>query len=267
MDSILWEQIFQGEQIPAKLTQQGWARLPAEHIRQKYGGRPRILAKMDEYDALPEVFRKHDAAIVSLSNREYAILRLGRKGRPLFPSLPRDFGPSPRYVDVSALTTRILSLPWMEHFTAESQAIDAAVASCILHDFCGESAFVLTVRGRRRFVGELPIRFRRPGQDDLVFPLKAGGFQLEIDAGYETEQALWLIEAKQRVQETYNLRQVYFPYVFWRRYFRARRVGKEVRLLYLMYSSHQYFLVELAVEDENVWNAIRPVRQQWYVLG
>ena len=260
-----WEAIFSGESIPQTLEKQGWATVTAEIIRKKYHKEPRLLAKTDAYEALPEVFRKNDAALLSLTNEEYAILRLGNKGKPLFPKLPPVLD-SPKHIDIEHCARRIVTLPWEEHFASESQAIDAALAARILQDFVGDENLVLTIRGRRRFQKPVPLRFSLKGRV-TEFPLKARGFQIEVDGGYESPRHVYLLEAKNKAHKTFNLRQVMFPYLFWKDYLRAREANKSVRPIYLIYTAHNYFLYEFTVEKEDVLNALRVVRAGWYVLG
>ncbi len=260
-----WEAIFEGEHIPQTLEKQGWATITTEVIRKKYHKEPRLLAKTDAYEALPEVFRKNDAALLSLTNEEYAILRLGNKGKPLFPKLPPVIG-RPTHIHIENCARRIVTLPWEEHFTSESQAIDAALAAHILQNFVGDERLVLTIRGRRWFQKSLPLRFSLKGRV-TEFPLKAHGFQVEVDGGYESPRHVYLLEAKNKAHKTFNLRQVMFPYLFWKDYLRGRNTTKTVRPIYMVYTAHNYFLYEFTVEKEDVLNSLYVVRAGWYVLG
>ena len=260
-----WEAIFEGEHIPQTLEKQGWVTITAEVIRKKYHKEPRLLAKTDAYEALPTVFRENDAAPLSLTNEEYAILRLGNKGKPLFPKLPPVLD-SPNHINIENCARRIVTLPWEEHFTSESQAIDAALAARILQDFVGEENLVLTIRGRRRFQKSLPLRFSLKGKV-AEFPLKSQGFQIEVDGGYESPRHVYLLEAKNKAHKTFNLRQVMFPYLFWKDYLRGRNATKTVRPIYMVYTAHNYFLYEFTVRNEDVLNSLRVVRAGWYVLG
>jgi len=268
----IWREIFDGEKIPQSLDARGFAILTAATIKNKYHQEPRLLAKIDAAEYLPEVFAQHDAAILSRTNSEYVIMRLGDKGKPLFPSLRlKDmWRTSPVFVDFRKLQRQIATIPWEKHFTSESQALDAAVAAHILQNFVGEGQWQLTIRGRRRFQGEVPLRFRVGRNREtriLEFPAVATGFQFEVDGGYEAPRHVYLIEAKNKIQETFNLRQVVFPYLFWTRYLRTQNVAKGVRPIFLLYTAHHYLLVELQVEEEDILNAVTVRRQGWYVLG
>jgi transcriptional regulator with XRE-family HTH domain len=130
----VWENIFAGESIPEKLDKEGWAVIDMATIKEKYKEEPRLLAKIDAAEYLPQIFRQHDAAVLSLSNSQYAILRLGDQGKPLFPSLTtRRFWESPpQIISTQALQSRIATIPWERDFTSESQALDAAIAAKIL---------------------------------------------------------------------------------------------------------------------------------------
>ena len=265
----VWENIFAGESIPEKLDKEGWAVIDMATIKEKYKEEPRLLAKIDAAEYLPQIFRQHDAAVLSLSNSQYAILRLGDQGKPLFPSLTtRRFWESPpQIISTQALQSRIATIPWERDFTSESQALDAAIAAKILQTFVGEQDLALTIRGRRRFQEKAPLQFRLKDGSTQKFPLVASGFQIEVDGGYESPRHIYLVEAKNRIQDTFNLRQVFFPYLFWTRYLRRRQVLKTVRPIFLLYTAHHYILSELEIEDEQTLNAISVRRQAQYILG
>ena len=262
-----WEEIFDSTPLLEEIRQRGWVRLHTQELRERYHAEPRLLKKVDEYESLPEVFREHGIVPLSLTNQEYVLLQIGEKGKPLFPDLPPPKG-LPHWQDTQALE-RFLTLPWATGFTNESQALDAAYLSGILFDFVGEEELYLTIRGRMRFRHEIPLRFRtkegiKEFFEDGGNPLAASGFQLEIDAGYESPHFVYLIEAKKRVQSTFNLRQVVFPYHLWQHLLRGE---KAIRSLFLVYTNPYYFLYEIKITDPFVLNAIEVTRSAWYALG
>ncbi len=261
-----WATIFQQERIDDALQKQGWYLIQAGAIRQKYGWEPRLLAKIDDHESLPAVFRDQDAVILSLANGRYVIVRVGDHGKPFFPDLS-PIWERPRHVPLGDLPERYHTFRWDEAFTGESEAIDAAFASRILHDFVGEEELTLTIRGRRRFSlkQRLPLRLRI-NQALKEFPLEFGSPQMEVDAGYEAPHGLYLIESKLHLTGNFNPRQVFFPYIYWQRQLQAKGSRKRVHPIYLLYTNHFYYLYELEIEDEAI-NAMRVIRQQWYILG
>ncbi len=262
-----WNTIFRQERIGDALQKQGWYLIQARTIKQKYGWEPRLLAKIDDHESLPAIFQDHDAVILSLANGRYVIVRVGNHGKPFFPTLP-PIWESPRHIPLGDLPERYHTFRWKKAFTGESEAIDAAFASRLLHDFVGEEALTLTIRGRRRFSlkQKLPLRLRI-NRTLKEFPgLEFGSPQMEVDAGYEAPSSLYLIESKLHLTDNFNPRQVFFPSIYWQRQLRAKGSRKSVRPIYLLYTNHFYYLYELEIEDEAI-NAIHVRRQQWYILG
>jgi len=262
-----WEEIFRSTSLLEEIRQRGWIRLRTQDLRERYHAEPRLLKKVDEYESLPDVFRNYGIVPISLTNQEYVLLQIGEGGKPLFPTLPSPKG-LPRWQDTRTLT-KFLTLPWATGFTNESQALDAAYLSGILSDFVREEELYLTIRGRMRFRHEIPLRFYTEEGIKEFFeeggkPLTASGFQLEIDAGYESPHFVYLIEAKKRIQKSFNLRQVVFPYHLWNHILRGE---KTVRSLFLVYTNPYYFLYEIEITDPSVLNAIRITRSAWYALG
>ncbi len=262
-----WTIIFRKEGIGDALQRQGWYQLSAKTLKARYGWEPRLLAKIDDYESLPPIFRKHHAAILSLSNDRYVIVRVGHRGRPFFPTLP-SIWEAPQIVPFQDLPQRYHTFKWEKAFTGESEAIDAACASRILHSFVNEENLTLTIRGRRRFSldEKLPLRLRIDHKLKEFRELEFGRPQMEVDAGYETPNNVYLVESKLHLTTNFNPRQVFFPYIYWRRQLKARRSSKNVRPIYLLYTHHFYYLYELEIQEEAV-NAIRVTRQQWYILG
>ncbi len=262
-----WATIFQQEGIDAALRKQGWYIIQAKTIKEKYKWEPRLLAKIDDHESLPPIFREHGAVILSLANGRYIIVRVGKKGQPFFPELPPIWG-IPRYVPLGDLPKRYHTIQWEKAFTGESEAIDAAFISRILHDFVGEEELTLTIRGRRRFslAEKLPLRIRIHHKLKEFPGLEFDNPQMEVDAGYETEKSIYLIESKLHITRTFNPRQIFFPYIYWQRQLQAKGSHKDVRPIYLLYTNHFYYLYELEIQDEAI-NAIGVKRQQGYILA
>ncbi len=260
-----WQRIFdEHPYISTALNNDGWIVLTADELR--VYGEPRILAKIDSFETLPKVFKKHNAALLSLTNDSYIILKLGQEGKPLFPKLPPVTTP-PRYYSPQDLQDRFVTLDWQRHFTSESQALDAAFLAGILQDFTQDNELYLTIRGRRRLATPIALQFSIPSGSSLSFPQSIQGVQIEVDAGYESPRHVYLVEAKKRLQTTFNLRQVYFPFAHWQAYLQNKRSAKTIRPLYLLYTAHQYFLYEFSIRPSGNLNDISVKHSQWYVLG
>lgn len=195
-----WKTIFKDFDIITKVRNIGHFDITSPELNPYFESR--LLCKIDFREKLPSSFKNNELSILALSNGIYRIAPTD----PFFK------------IDISKLNTipiRNMTLPsWIEtidpeNITSESQALDAAAASGILERFTGKKA-VLTVRGRKYcspFVLKLPSA-NSPGTF-VEYPIS--GVQIEIDGGYEDASSLILIEAKNTVSKTMNLRQLIYP--------------------------------------------------------
>lgn len=135
--------------------------------------------------------------------------------------------------------------------------MNAALASGILGDFCGEElAPTITGKGRSgKFSFQLTTKL---GIQQVI----VDSAQIEVDAGYESASALWLFEAKRRLEDDFNLRQLYFPYRAW-----SQRVSKTIRTVYLSYSNQVFDLYEFEFKSPTEILSGTLTRHQQYVLG
>ena len=89
----------------------------------------------------------------------------------------------------------------------ESQAIDFAHLTSLLQRFTGEDNLYFTIRGRL-YSGQFS--FELPSCDHAV---DVTGVQIEVDAGFESHSAIFLIEVKVGRREDFHIRQLYYPYL------------------------------------------------------
>ncbi len=84
--------------------------------------------------------------------------------------------------------------------------LDNAYNTGLLSDFVEGEKLYQTIRGRER---SKPFAFRLTDNDPLI---EVKGVQIEVDAGYEGERDVILIEAKIGTRKSFNIRQLYYPY-------------------------------------------------------
>ena len=121
---------------------------------------------------------------------------------------------------------------------SESQALDIALLAGLLPAFCGEKTLNLTLRGRM-FSGDFA--FRTPGRG---LPVEVSRVQIEVDAGYEGEDGIYLVEAKRGRRDDFHIRQLWYPYLNW-----TARTRKRVVPIFFTYSNGQYLLSEFEFGD------------------
>ncbi|MBU6455397.1 MAG: AAA-associated domain-containing protein, partial [Cyanobacteria bacterium REEB67] len=137
---------------------------------------------------------------------------------------------------------------------SESQAIDFAFVSALLKHFCQCETMHLTVRGRLS-----------SGNFELRLPSSAGiidvsNVQIEVDAGYENDDQIVLVEAKIGRRSDFHIRQVIYPYMQW-----SQKTKKKIRPIFLTYSNGQYVLTEFAVGE--TYGALEIVSNRAFIVN
>lgn len=193
---------------------------------------PRLLAKFDTPDQLPEPLARAGYTLFPIKNGQYQLARgnLFVDVPECPPSMP-NFHPSTPF-----------PLLTLARGNGESQFIDLAYHTGLLGSFLNIPQMYLTIRGRER-TGSFEFEL-----SDHLF--RVDGVQIEVDAGFEAHYDIVLVEAKvEKVDKLpqINVRQLYFPY----RHFSAIVPNKQVRSVLLAYdkASTTYHLVEYTFKD------------------
>jgi hypothetical protein len=158
---------------------------------------PRLMAKIDRRDELPAVFARSGVFLLPVSNGEYAIVH-GDGYHDL------EAPPEPPSVFISRLPFPLVSA---ETGASETQHIDFAYNSGLIERFVGRGNSYLTIRGRKR----APEFEFRVGEQTI----RAGNVQVEVDAGFEGERHIVVLEGKIGLRDSFHIRQLYYPYRFW----------------------------------------------------
>jgi hypothetical protein len=148
---------------------------------------------------------------------------------------------------------RFDTLPDDRQFS-ESQAIDFAFVASLLRTFFGDPTAQLTLRGRLfsdRF------SFRPPNGAQ---PIAVQRVQIEVDAGYEGVDSIFLIEAKVGKRSDFNIRQLYYPFLNW-----SAKSRKKIVPILLTYTNGQYFLTEFAFS--NRFGELSVIRNDCYTIN
>lgn len=141
----------------------------------------------------------------------------------------------------------------------ESSAISLAYATKALEDFLEEPWIKPTISGRQGG-GVFSFKIESSVGAD-PFEIAVNKPQIEIDAGFEGE-SLSLIEGKIGLPETFNLRQLYYPYRNW-----SKMISKLVRPIILFYSEGVFYIFEYEFANDNIFNSARLIRKMRYMLG
>lgn len=182
--------------------------ITADQIRETSGGiDTRLMAKIDRRDELPSIFRDHNIFILPVRNGLYALVRGDGYHTIAHPIDPPDMFSSQIAFKLQTIDVGL----------SEMQHIDFAYNSGLLEHFLKHALprnpklgqMYPTIRGRKfspsfKFVvGKSP-------------ELEARSVQVEVDAGYESNNYIILIEGKIGIPSDFIIKQLYYPYRFWK---------------------------------------------------
>ncbi len=248
-----WGKIFERLHLLPEIEHHGFVYVSADDIKAASDKRePRLLAKQDTKNSRPDVFKQNKLSILPVENGKYIIFRdeLARTYYPLdkiIAEIPaEEYRPGKDYRQYQSLDMRNLS--------SESQAIDFANLVSLLKTFTNEEELNLTIRGRQRsekFLVVIPGSYHRAEID---------GVQIEVDAGYESPEKIYIFEAKLGRVEDFNIRQLYYPYMDW-----SRKSTKEIVPLFFIYTNGLFYILQFAFGEE--YGELRLVKSKCFTVN
>ena len=219
----------------------------------------RLLTKFDHQSDLPQILKTKKLSVISVSNTDYIVSHVN----PFF-TLETKIQP-PKYIDPK-LNRLIDPL----NFSTEKDGITVAFNSGIFTNFLGEKV-ELSINGR---FGYDKHRHDKTGGKYYSkyfpnVPLTIGNTQIEVDASFENDHFVALVEANDAnkiAPTSFNLRQLYYPL----REFRLRdnllkfSTSRSIRPIYMNTHNHFLTLFELESTNELEIESFKLVRQVDY---
>jgi len=228
-----WQRLFAKLPILDAVAKDGLCFVSADQLK-TYGGRePRLMAKIDTLAEVPSILAENGLALFPVRNGHYVLFP--DPEQKCFFRFPKDENLPLRSFQSKVDLNQFDTYPSMR-LASESQALDFAFISSLLTTFCGDESMRLTMRGRffsNAFDFLTPIKPQTIAVDRV---------QIEIDAGYEGDKGLYLIEAKRGRRDNFHIRQLWYPYLHW-----AAHTQKPVMPIFFAYSNGQYFLTEMGI--------------------
>lgn len=207
----------------------------------------RLMTKFDHEYQLPKIFRDNRLSILPISRGEYVISRAC-----IFKKFEKGGGGSikelhlPRFIDSISPSD----------ITSESVALNSAYAAGIINDFLEENITYPTLNGR---MGTGEFEFYVKTETEHFEMIKVDRAQIEIDACFEGEMCMCIVEAKNSINDDFIVRQLYYPFRTW-----EKRIKKIIRPIFFTYSNGIYHLREYEFENIDCYNSIKFVREQKY---
>ncbi len=228
-NDLAWEALFEAENINQKICCDGYAYVNA--MSMKRFREPRLMAKIDTIDLLPKVFKKTKVSILPIKNGEYILFR--DPDNHSFIKMPDEFDSlAINYHQSSINLANFDSFENLENLN-ESQALDSALVASIIKDFTGEKEIWLTIRGRQ-FTGDFDIFIPSIQRSQSISQV-----QIEVDAGFESANSIYIFEAKIGKRGNFNIRQLLYPYLEWN-----RKSSKKIIPVFFFFTNGLYYLFQ-----------------------
>ncbi|CAJ35289.1 conserved hypothetical protein [Methanocella arvoryzae MRE50] len=215
---------------------------------------PRLLAKIDNSRSRPDIFEKYGLSILSIRNDLYLIFK-DIDSRSFFQldklyneTATEEYSPAR---DLSMFQSLSLS-----EISSESQAIDFAYLVSLIRRFTGEDELYLTIRGRLRSEN---FGFTIPPRNH---PVEVSGVQIEVDAGFESPDRIYILEAKMGRVADFNIRQLYYPYRDW-----SLKTSKEIVPILFIYTNGLFYFFEFAFSDDGQYGNLKLIKSKCYTIN
>ena len=243
-NDVAWETYIESTKI--KLDGKAYV-VNAKRLKEITNREPRLLTKVDDPEQLPKILSNAGYSLLAITNGSYLIF----KGN-VFASVP-DCSMQAVYQPELDFT-----LDTIGRGTGESEYLDNAYNTGLLSEFTKSGKLYLTIRGRER-TKKFDFSI---GASDVE--ISVNGVQIEVDAGYEGDKDIVLVEGKIGNRSYFNIRQLYYPY----RHFKELVPSKKIRTVFFAYdlSKATYSLYEFDFSEPKVFDSIYPIKCCVYSL-
>ena len=157
---------------------------------------PRLMAKMDRYESLPKIFKENNLFLLPTSRKEYVIIK--GNGYHKLETINKK------------IELHLTSKPFPESAIdteSESVFLDYANSCGLLEKLCNTNNLLLTFRGRRTTP-----KFSFKVKNGSINSIDIEHAQIEVDCAFETRDQIIIFEAKIGQPDSFNIRQLYYPF-------------------------------------------------------
>jgi hypothetical protein len=243
-----WESLFETYHILDEINKNGVYKISAKVINTKREAR--LMTKFDHHIQLPSIFKHNHLTIQPDSRGSYIIGRFKS-----YENLPKEL-----FTDIQAVSfPNNIDTINPTNIYSESCAILCAYNTGIIDDLLEEET-KFTVSGRMS-TGRFSYLINST-QDESSYEVNVDNSQCEIDSGFEGNNILAIIEAKNQTVDDFLVRQLYYPYRLWK-----SKTNKQVIPIFLFYSNDIFSFYIFRFSDDNCYNSIELVKQKKYQIG
>lgn len=243
-----WKILIDKYNILEEIKNNGCYHIKSSQIKQFK--EPRLMAKWDSSNSLPQILKDNKINILPDSRNSYVI------------------GDFLLYQEIPELEEHVTQMDHVElpnyesvnihNINSESNAINILILTGMLDDFLNTNGNVATFSGRMG-TGEFDFTVNTIRKNKQKICVKNA--QCEIDGGFENNDSIVIIEAKNVVHEDFHIRQLYYPYRLWK-----TKVHKPIRLVFSVYSNMIYRLFEYRFNELEDYSSIEMIQMKNYSL-
>jgi len=256
-NDMAWKKLFEKYDILKEIEKNNVFHISSSQINEFREAR--LMTKFDNSDNLPKIFKENSLAILPDSRGTYIIGRF-----KAYQNLQvKDMKPIPM-----KLPNYIQSVD-VDNITSEAVALNVAYASGMIdyiigNDTAKDGPSYLTISGRLGS-GDIDFRIRTKGPKRVndFFHVHVQNSQIEIDGSYETKDAIALIEAKNKLPKDFLIRQLYYPY----RYYKNLAIDKKVIPIFFTYADDIFNFYIYQFENSEEYTSIKKVSQYSFILN
>ncbi|PSF37606.1 translation elongation factor [Aphanothece hegewaldii CCALA 016] len=243
-NDIAWERLFDEYNILDEINKNGKFEITSSQINQIRESR--LMAKFDHSANLPKIFKAHNLSILPISRNKYIIGYFDAYFKVSYQdiqTIPVSFPQSIESIDYTNLYSESIAL---------NCAFNAGIINALFNEIC-----FYTLSGRMS-TGSFSFNIKNK-ISERFYELSVSSSQCEIDAGFENDDFLLIIESKIYQVDDFLIRQLYYPYRLWK-----SKMKKEVVPILMTYSSSKnlfsFFIYRF--EDDFNFNSIKLVEQK-----
>lgn len=250
-NDIAWEELFNIHPILEVVQSKGFFEITSEEINKVRESR--LMAKFDHKAKLPQIFENNKLSILPISRNSYIIgnfnTHLDITYNLTLNTINVDFPEVIESIDYTNIYSESIAL---------NCAFNAEIIAYLLDVQPSECYYTLS---GRMSTGNFNFNITNIINNNF-YNLSVNNSQCEIDAGFETEDTLLIIEAKNYIVEDFLIRQLYYPYRLWK-----NKISKKVIPALMTYSNNSFSFFIYEFTDENDYNSIKLVRQVNYQIS
>lgn len=243
-----WQTLFEELDILSKIDAEGKFKISSKDIN-KYR-ESRLMTKFDHTNNLPKLFSDNDLSILPISRGDYLIGNFDA-----YSALKYDTTIKPIEISFPA---SIESIDF-NNIYSEASALNCAYVSGIMNEVMGEECLP-TLSGRMS-TKKFDFKIKNIINSD-VYDISVADSQCEIDGGYESDNALMIVEAKNSLINDFLIRQLYYPYRLWN-----SKVKKQVKTVFFTYSNNVYNFFLYDFERPDDYNSLVLLEQKNFAIA